>query len=593
MSGGPAGAVGSGLAPLTLRWVPRYAAEPAPAVLDALARELRLPAPLCRLLALRGLGDPAAAATHLKPRLEALLDPFQLAGMAAAVARLERAIDGGECILVHGDYDVDGICAATLYTRVLRALGARVETFVPHRLTDGYDLGHAGVRRAVECGAALILTGDCGIVAHEAVDAAAAAGVDVIITDHHTPGATLPAAVAVVNPNRTDCTYPEKGLAGAGVAFKLCQALTRVRGFPEDELLWYLDLVALATIADLAPLTGENRVLAHFGLRVLAQSRNEGLKALLRSAALDPQKGISAGQVSHVLAPRINAVGRLGAAERGVRLLMAESEREAEPLARETDEENRTRQALDRETLHQALAQLEESYDPGRDWGVVLAGEGWHPGVIGIVASRVVERIHRPVVMIALDPATGRGRGSARSIPRFDLYAAVHACAPLLERYGGHHQAAGMDVRADRIAAFRAAFNAHARAVLAPEDLQPELKTDLEIRLPEANAELLRLLRHFGPFGLGNPSPVFCARGVRVLGYPREVGEGHIKLRLQQDGCELGGIGFRLADRLRVLDVTRGPVDIAFQLQENHWNGRVELQARLLDITNGRTERTD
>jgi single-stranded-DNA-specific exonuclease len=572
------------LAPLTHRWIPRYEGVPDAAAVAALEQALQLPEALCRLLVQRGLADAAAAAPHLKPRLDTLRDPFQLTDMHAAVERISRAIDQGECILVHGDYDVDGICAAALYTRVLRALGARVETFVPHRLTDGYDLGHAGVRRAVECGAALILTGDCGIVAHDAVGAAAAAGIDVVITDHHTPGAELPAAVAVVNPNRVDCQYPEKGLAGAGVAFKLCQALAHARGYDADELLWQLDLVALATIADLAPLYGENRVLAHYGLRVLAQSRCVGLNALLRTSGLDPQKGISAGQVSHVLAPRLNAVGRLGAAERGVRLLLADDAAEADRLAQESDEENRARQALDRDTLHQALAQLEEWYDPARHYGVVLAGEGWHPGVIGIVASRVVERIHRPVVMIAIDPETGRGRGSARSIPRFDLYAGVHACAPLLERYGGHHQAAGMEVRLDRLDAFREAFNRHAHAVLTPADLQPELKIDLDIELPQANAELLRLLRHFGPFGIGNPSPVFCARGVRVLGYPREVGEGHIKLRLMQHGCELGGIGFRLAERLRELDVTRGPIDIVFQLQENHWNNRVELQARLLDL---------
>ena len=580
----PAASVERGTLPtLVPRWVMRSDAAPA-ALVTALAAELRLPEALCRLLVQRGLGSGDAARAHLRPRLEALHDPLALAGMAAAVARLSTAIERGERILVHGDYDVDGICAAALYTRVLRGLGADIEPFVPHRLTDGYDLGHAGVRRASECGATLILTGDCGIVAHDAVAAAAALGIDVVVTDHHTPGDRLPEAAAVVNPNRVDCGYPEKGLAGAGVAFKLCQALTRARGADEQALLWHLDLVALATIADLAPLSGENRVLAHYGLRVLAQTRNPGLHALLETAGIDRAAGIGAGQVSHVLAPRLNAVGRLGAAARGVRLLLAETAAEAESLAKESDEENRARQHLDRDTLQQALADLERWYDPTRHFGVVLVGAGWHPGVIGIVASRVVERIHRPVVMVSLDTATGRGRGSARSIPRFDLYGAIHACAGLLERYGGHHQAAGLELRAERLDAFRDAFNEQARAALAHEDLRPELKLDLELRLGDATADLARLLRHLGPFGIGNPAPVFCARAVRVLGYPREVGEGHIKLRLQQDGVELPAIGFRLAERLREVDVARGPIDIAYQLQENHWNGRTELQAKLLDM---------
>jgi single-stranded-DNA-specific exonuclease len=584
MPASAAGEARAGLPPLANRWVARYPVEPEPTALATLERELKLPPVLCRMLAQRGLTDPAAARQHLRPRLDTLHDPLGLADMDLAVTRIGLALQKGERILVHGDYDVDGICCAALYTRVLRALGGRVDTFVPHRLTDGYDLSQAGVRRAVECGAGLILTGDCGIVAHEAVAAAAAVGVDVVITDHHTPGAELPRAVAVVNPNRADCGYPEKGLAGAGVAYKLCQALVAAHGLDREALLWHLDLVALATIADLAPLRGENRVLAHYGLRVLAQTRNLGLAALIESAGIDPGQGISAGQVSHVLAPRLNAVGRLGAAQRGVRLLLSESGAEAEALARESADENRARQTLDRDTLQAALADLEQWYDPARDYGLVLAGEGWHPGVIGIVASRVVELVHRPVVMVAMDRTAERGRGSARSIPRFDLYAAVHACGALLERYGGHHQAAGMDVRLERLDEFRAMFNDYARRTLAPEDLQPELKVDQELPLAAANASLLGLLRHFGPFGIGNPAPVFVSRRVRVLGYPREVGDGHIKLRLHQDGAELEAIGFRLAERLRELDVTRGPIDVAFQLQENHWNGRSELQARLVDL---------
>jgi single-stranded-DNA-specific exonuclease len=551
----------------------------------ALAARLTLPAPLCRLLVMRGYGDPPAAQAFLKPRLDQLHHPWALADMDAAVTRLRRAIADDELILVHGDYDVDGICSAALYTRVLTSLGARVEAFVPHRMTDGYDFGQAGVRRAVEAGAGLILTGDCGTVAHDAVAEAAGGGIDVIITDHHRPGETLPAASAVLNPNRADCSYPEPGLCGAGVAYKLCQALVATAGGDTDELRWHLDLVALATIADLAPLTGENRVLAHFGLRVLRQTRNPGLRALVASAGIRADEPIAAGQVSHVLAPRLNAVGRMGAASRGVALLLTDSDAEAERLAAEMERENGTRQDVDRRMLEQALAMLRDGFDPDRDYAVVLSAPDWHPGVIGIVASRVVERVHRPVLLIAEDAATGRGRGSGRSIPPFDLHAGVAACAALLERFGGHRQAAGLDIRLDRIGELRAAFNAHARSVLKPEDLVAEVRIDMEVDLEQADAGLYRLLRHCGPFGIGNPQPVFAARGVGLDGPVREVGSGqHAKLVLRQGTARLPAIGFRMAERLREIDPTRTALDVAFQLQQDRWNGRERLQARLVDV---------
>jgi single-stranded-DNA-specific exonuclease len=551
---------------------------------DELAAALNLPAALCRLLVLRGHATPAAARTFLKPRLEDTGDPLLLADAAQAVERVARAVRGRERILVHGDYDVDGMCSAALFTRVLRSLGGDVHAFVPHRMHDGYDLGHAGVRRAVEVGAGLILTADCGIVAHDAVLQAKSAGIDVVITDHHTPGPVLPDAAAVINPNRLDCRYPFKGLAGAGVAFKLCEALVSALGGDRDALLWHLDLVALATIADLVPLREENRTLAYFGLRVLRETRNTGLRALMASAGVATDEPIAAGQVSHVLAPRLNAVGRLGAASRGVSLLLTDDTAEAAALAAEMEAENRTRQDVDRKILDEVLAMLDASFDPAHDYGLVLSSPGWHPGVIGIVASRVVERVHRPVLLIAEDPGEGRGRGSGRSIPNFDLFSGIHACAGLLERYGGHRQAAGLDVRLERIDELRAAFNAHAHAVLSPDDFIAEVRVDLEVELAEATAGLCRLMRHCGPFGMGNPQPVFVARGVIADG-AREVGGGqHVKLTLRQHGATLPAIGFRMAERLRGIDLASTAIDVAFQLQEDHWNGRARLQARLVDV---------
>ena len=564
------------------RWVAR--AEPNPKVAEALARELQLPAALCRLLAMRGYTQSDAAKQYLKPRLEELHDPFLLAGMDAAVERLRRAISHGEKIFVHGDYDVDGICSAALYTRVLRSLGAQVEAFVPHRITDGYDLGHAGVRAAAESGATLILTGDCGIVAHDAIAAAKQSGIDVIVTDHHTPGAELPACCAVINPNRSDCRYPEKGLAGVGVAFKLCQALAKSFGLPADALWFYLDLVAVATIADLAPLTGENRAMTRYGLKVLRQSKNPGLSALLQTAGLSGPSALAAGQISHVLAPRINAVGRMSDAARGVQLLLEDDTANALAIAQSLEDENRTRQECDRATLQQALELLEPDYDPERNRVIVLAAEGWHPGVIGIVASRVVELLHRPTILIALEEGGASGRGSARSIPAFHLYNALHSCSHLLDRFGGHKYAAGLEIRAERIPQLRAELEAYAAEALTPDDLVPELCYDLELTLPEANADLLRLMRHLGPHGVGNPAPVFVARNVGVSGYPKIVGDNHLKLQLTQNGVQLTAIGFRMAHRLNEIDVSRTNIDVAFQLQLERYNGEEYLQAKLLDL---------
>lgn len=572
------------LPPLARRWVfPASTAGEDGAAVERLARELRLPPVLCRLLVRRGFGETGAARGFLRPHAGQIHPPHLMAGMGDAVARLRRAIHGRETILVHGDYDVDGICSTALYTRALKMMGALAVPFVPHRLTDGYDLSDAGITAAKEAGATLILTGDCGIVAHDAVDRARRAGIDVVVTDHHTPGGTLPAAAAVVNPNRRDCPYPDKGLAGVGVAYKVCCALAGEMGVPEERLHAFLDLVAVATIADLAPLSGENRTLVRWGLRVLPQTPNPGLRALLAATGLGERGEISASQVGFQLAPRINAVGRMGEALRGVRLLTTDDAAEAAEIATVLEEENRWRQTVDGQTLREAMAALEQCYDPDRDRGVVLASPTWHPGVIGIVASRVVERIHRPTVMIALPPGE-EGKGSARSVHGFHLYEAMRDCAGHLERFGGHKHAAGCSILPDRVEPFREAFNARARAGLTDDLLVPEVRIDLEVALPEADTELLRMLRHAAPFGMGNATPVFAARNVGVAGAPRIVGQNHLKMTLAAGGARLDAIGFGMADRAGEIAFARTPLDVAFKLEENTWNGRTTLQARLVDL---------
>jgi len=564
-------------------WLER-AASPDPQQVRRLAGELRLPEPVCELLVRRGYADPGAAAGFLKPRLASLHDPFLLQDMDSAVERISSAIRNHETILVHGDYDVDGVCAVALLTRVLRSVGARAEAFVPHRVQHGYDLGEAGIREAAAIGARLIITVDCGISALDTVAAASRAGIDVIVTDHHTPGARLPDAVAVLNPKRADNAYPNGDLAGTGVAFKLAQALGEAFSLDPDTVHYHLDLVALATVADVVPLTGENRILTRYGLRVLEQTQKAGLRALMRVAALGDGRPLTAGHVSHVLAPRINAIGRLDAAAWGVKLLLTDSPGEADALAARLEASNGERRRLDRQTLDSAIRQLEEGFDPERDAAVVLAGEGWHPGVIGIVASRVVELVHRPTVLIAVEGGDRPARGSARSIPGYHLYDALRACADHLIRFGGHRHAAGFDIRPEGIEAFAEALRAHASAELTPDHMVPQLKFDMELPLHLATPEIHRYLRHLGPFGAGNPEPVFVARDVRAGSGIRVVGDGHVKLTLERDGLRVPAIGFRMAERYPVSALSGARMDVAYQLQENQWRGQTALQARLVDV---------
>lgn len=562
---------------LAPHWIAPVPADPAASA--ALARELRLPEIVCDLLVRRGLAAPEAARHFLRPRLEHLLPPDVMLGMNAAVQRLAAAIRGGEVILVHGDYDVDGICSTTIMVRVIRQLGGRAIPFLPHRLADGYDLGPAGVQAARQAGARVVLTCDCGTSAHDAIEALSAAGVDVIVSDHHLPSRPVPSCLAVLNPRQPGCPYPDKDLCAAGVAFKLALALLRAMGGTENVALHLLDLVALATIADVAPLRGENRILVRFGLKLMAETRHLGLRALLQAAGLDPA-ALTAGRVGFILAPRLNAAGRLGHAMRGVELLLTNDPAEANRIARELEELNRARQELDRATLD-AARRMATALDLDETWGVVLGAEGWHPGVIGIVASRLVEELARPVMLVALDG--GVGKGSGRSIGAFDLHAGLTACRDLLVRYGGHRAAAGITIAPDRLPAFAERFNAVARERLTRDDLVPRLRVDLELPLEAVTPELEALLRHFEPFGVGNPAPVLASRGVRLAAMPRVVGQGGLKLQLARVGGTLEAIGWGMGDRARECSPAQ-PLDVAYRLERDTYGGTSRLVARLADL---------
>ncbi len=560
------------------RWV--AIVEPSATVVRQLADALLLPEPVCRLLVSRGYADPEDAKRFLRPRLEHIAEPGTMYDLDRAVSRIADAIRADETIVVHGDYDVDGMSSTALMVRVLRGLGARhVVAFVPNRITDGYDLGAAGVAEARRVGATLLITCDCGTSAREPVATLMASGVDVIITDHHLPGGPLPAAYAVCNPRRVECTSSDKDLAAVGVAYKIALALCDAFGVSRGLAHRQLDLVALATIADVAPLRGENRILVRYGLKLLAETAHPGLRALLRSSGLEG-KPLTAGRVGFVLAPRLNAAGRIADAKLGLSLLLAEREDEANVIARELEELNRARQTLDKSVLDDAMRQLDA---PGmRDrFGFVLSHEGWHAGVIGIVASRVVEQTARPAVLVAVDD--GIGKGSGRSISAFDLHAALTACAPHFQRFGGHRAAAGLTMDAAKLPAFREQFDEVARARLSADDLVPELRVDLDVSLDVIGDELEKLLRHFEPFGIGNPAPLFRTNGARLASAPRKIGADGLRLSFGVVGGTIDAIGWGMAARAPQFAVGR-PMDLAFRLDRDEYRGQSRLQLKLADV---------
>ena len=558
------------------RWA--VTAPPDPERTHVLAETLRVPEALAALLIQRGMDAPDIARAFLRPDLERLADPGEWAGMAAAVDAIVRAVRAGTPILVHGDYDVDGQCASALLTRTLRAVGATVHAFVPHRLRDGYDFGPAGLAEAQRVGAGLIITCDCGITAVDAVRAARAAGIEVVVTDHHLPGDELPPATAVLDPRRTDCPSVDKDLCGAGVAFKLAQAVVKALGSSENLPLHFLDYVALATVADVVPLTGENRILVRHGLKMLADSRWAGLRAPVEAAGL-AAKPLRAGHVGYILAPRLNAAGRIGDANDGLRLLLTDDPAEAARLARELETLNARRQALDQRILEEAVVRADAALRP-EDRALVLASDDWHPGVIGIVASRLVERYGRPTFLVGWEGE--RGRGSGRSIAGFDLHDALHRVGHTLEKYGGHAMAAGLTIRRERFEEFRVAFLQVAGDLLGPEDLVPAQRVDLELPLRLVSDELERLMRYLEPCGPGNPAPVFGVRRARAVD-PRRVGTNHLKFILDDGSGILPAIGFQWADNVPP-DWLAHPLDVAFRLERDEFQGRITLQARVAAI---------
>jgi len=565
-------------APMTAAVQWRVAADPPADEIEAVARGLGAPRALATVLAQRGYGDPVRARAFLKPSLDALSDPRDLPGLDDAVEAIVHHAKSGHPVMVHGDYDVDGQCATALLTRVLREAGAAVVPFVPHRTRDGYDFGAAGLAHAEASGVRLVVTCDCGVNATETVAAARARGLDVVVTDHHRPPEHRPDAVSLVNPRLEGTPAGAEGLCGAGVAWKLAQALVPALGLPAA-LAWHLlDYVALATVADLVPLAGENRALVRGGLKLLSDSRWSGLRALVGASGLTGP--IDAGQVGYILAPRLNAVGRIGDANEGLRLLLSDDPGEATALASAFETLNARRQDMDQRILADAVATVEGSPEHRDAWALVLGSEQWHPGVIGIVASRLVERYARPVVLVAWDGDLGRG--SARSIPPLDLYGALAQSSQQLERFGGHRMAAGLSVRRAAFDAFRRDFLGVVESSLEADDLVPRQRIDLEVPLEALEPRLVDWIRHLEPCGVGNPAPVFGVRSAR-LDRVRTVGRGHLKFTLADPTGRLDAIAFGWADRVPS-EWLAHPLDVAFRLERNEWGGRAALEARVVSL---------
>ena len=539
---------------------------------EALESGIALSPVLCRVLVARGVNTVEAARDFLNPELSALHDPFLMRDMDKAVARLKEAIRDRELILIHGDFDADGVSATALLVEGLDELGANVSYSVPDRMSEGYGLNEDRVRRASEDGVRLVICVDNGISSHDEIALASELGIDVIVADHHEPrGDELPPAIAVLDPKRADCAYPFRDLAGVGVAFKLYQGLTGgIKG---------LDLVTLGTIADIVPLTDENRVLVRSGLEEINARRRTGIEQLIAVSGLR-RTVISAHNVAFQLAPRINAAGRIATAHAGVRLFLTNSVQVASEIAGQLDNENTRRRGIEEEIVEQADAALADTFSPSQR-AIVLADTRWHPGVIGIAASRIVRRYYRPTALIAL--SDGLGKGSARSIEGFDIHAALESCSDLLETFGGHQPAAGFTIKEDRVEQFRDALNRVAADLIPEEMLVPELRIDTVVGLDEVDDRLLAEMDGLRPFGARNPRPVFASKRVEPVGTVSLIRGSHIKFAVRQNGVSHPVIGFEMADlEAAVRDGNR--FDIAFTPRVNRWGGKERVELLLRDL---------
>ncbi|UGS23873.1 single-stranded-DNA-specific exonuclease RecJ [Flavobacterium channae] len=561
-----------------MRWNQKV--KPNPEKVKAIQQALQVDEIIATLLVQRGVETFEQAKTFFRPTLADLHNPYLMKDMDKAVARIELAIANNENILVFGDYDVDGTTAVSLVSSYLRSFYPNVATYIPDRYAEGYGISYMGIDFAEDNDVSLIIALDCGIKSIDHVNYAKAKNIDFIICDHHRPGDVLPDAVAVLDPKREDCSYPYDELCGCGVGFKLIQALAENRNQTIEDLVMYLDLVATAIAADIVPITGENRVLAKFGLEVINSNPRPGIKALIQNVK---KQVLTITDVVFIVAPRINAAGRIKHGNEAVALLTEYNLDQAEQFASEIEQHNSDRKDLDKQITKEALLQIEENNEQSR-FSTVVYQENWHKGVIGIVASRLVENYYRPTIVFT--KSGEKLAASARSVKDFDIYNALEACAEHLEQFGGHMYAAGMTLKEENYDNFKQAFEKVVNDTIHPDLLIPEISYDAEIELSEINPKLMRLLKQFEPFGPENMTPLFLIKNVNDTGYPKLLGQDdeHLKLYIQQNNSEkFGAIGFKLGSKLEVVK-NSSKFDAIVSLEENEWRDVVTLQLQLRDI---------
>ena len=561
-----------------MRWNPK--SKPNPEKVQAIQQALQVDEIIATLLVQRGIETFEQAKTFFRPTLADLHNPYLMKDMNKAVARIEKAIANNENILVFGDYDVDGTTAVSLVSSYLRSFYPNVATYIPDRYAEGYGISYMGIDYAEDNDISLIIALDCGIKSIDHVNYAKAKNIDFIICDHHRPGDILPDAVAVLDPKREDCSYPYDELCGCGVGFKLIQALAENRNQTIDDLVEYLDLVATAIAADIVPITGENRVLAKFGLEVINSNPRPGIKALIQNVK---KKVLTITDVVFIVAPRINAAGRIKHGNEAVALLTEYDLGQAEQFASEIEQHNSDRKELDKQITKEALLQIEENNEQVR-FSTVVYQENWHKGVIGIVASRLVENYYRPTIVFT--KSGEKLAASARSVKDFDIYNALETCAEHLEQFGGHMYAAGMTLLEENYENFKNAFEKVVQETIHPDLLTPEISYDAEIELSEINPKLMRLLKQFEPFGPENMTPLFLAKNLTDSGYAKTLGSDneHLKAFVKQGNSEsFGAIGFGLGNKLDLV-TNKNKFDAIFSLEENEWKDTVTLQLQFRDI---------
>jgi len=551
---------------------------------EEFARSLPVSPTLCRILLNRGISSLSQAERFLKPDLDDLYDPSLLEGMDKAVARTKYALEQREKIMVHGDYDVDGITSTALLVRILRLLGADVSWYVPHRQREGYDIGEAGVEAAKERGVRLIITADCGTSATPAVEQAAGSGIDVIVTDHHEVGSAVASAFSVINPRQPGCSYPFKDLAGVGVAFRFAEALVRECGYDASAFRRrFCDLAAIGTVADVVPLLDENRTLVKFGMEELPRSGKKGLRALLEVSGL-AGRPITSYMLAFLLAPRLNAAGRLDDAAVALELLLTTDDAQAAELARSLDTRNKERQIEQERITKEAFDQIASRRLEEKDKVLVLSAKGWHPGVVGIVASKITDHYSRPAILVAVDETGTAGVGSARSTPAFDLLGALMQCRHLLERCGGHARAAGLSIAADKLSEFDAAINRIADQVLTESDLVPQLEIDADLELESITRDLACELQILEPYGYCNREPVFVSERALILDKTRMGLNGaHLKFRLgTSSGQPVECVAFGWGDTERAFRIG-SLMDLCYNIRLNQFGGLETVQAVMRD----------